>query len=116
MRAPLPLGHVQLPWFRDLESGRMCGTVPSIAQPSDDRAVGNSHAFTCGLESRGNCFTCGQSVGERRSLPGSRVLECNGLDLTAEDCVSLLELIEGDVQLFDNCLGLIGDDDQFDID
>jgi hypothetical protein len=50
------------------------------------------------------------------SLPWSRVLESNRLDLTAEERVLLFQAIERGVQLRDNCFCLIGDDDQFDVD
>jgi hypothetical protein len=44
------------------------------------------------------------------------VLKSDGLDPTAEKCVPLFQPIQRGVQLRDNCLGLISDDDQFDID
>ena len=53
---------------------------------------------------------------ECRSLPCSRVLESDGLDPATEKCVPFVQPIERGVQLRDNFLGLIGDDDQFDID
>ena len=53
---------------------------------------------------------------ECRPLPGSRMLESNGFDAAAEKCVLLFQLIDRGVQLCDNRLGLIGEDDQFDID
>ncbi len=53
---------------------------------------------------------------ECRSLPCSWVLESDSLDPTTEKCVPLFQPIERGVQLRDNCLGLIGNDDQFDID
>ena len=53
---------------------------------------------------------------ECRSLPCSRVLDSDCLDPTTEKCVPLVHPIERSVQLPDNCLGLISDDDQFDID
>jgi hypothetical protein len=53
---------------------------------------------------------------ERRSLPCSRVLESCGLDPATEKCVLLFQPIERGVQLHNNCVGLISDDDQLDID
>ena len=44
------------------------------------------------------------------------MLKCDGLDLTTEKCVPLVQPIKRAIQLSDNCLGLIGDDDQFNID
>jgi hypothetical protein len=44
------------------------------------------------------------------------MLESDGLDPAAEKCVLLFQAIERGVQLRDNCVCLIGDDDQFDID
>ena len=44
------------------------------------------------------------------------MLESDGLDRTTEERVPLIQLIQSGVQLGDNCLGLIGDDNQFDID
>jgi len=50
------------------------------------------------------------------SLPWSRVLEGDGLDVTAEECVPLFQAIERGVQVRDNRVGVIGDDDQFEVD
>ena len=83
---------------------------------SDDCAEGNSHALTCSPDSNTDRLTCGHCVSECRSLPFSRVLESDGLDPTTEKCVPLFQPIKRGVQLRDSCLGLIGDDDQFDID
>jgi len=80
---------------------------------SDDCAEGNSQALTCSPDSR---LTCGHRMRECRSLPCSRVLESDGLDPTTEKGVPLFQPIERGVQLRDNCLGLISDHDQFDID
>jgi hypothetical protein len=44
------------------------------------------------------------------------MLESDGLNSAIEKCVPLFQQIERDVQLRDNCPGLICDDDQFDID
>jgi hypothetical protein len=44
------------------------------------------------------------------------MLESDGLDPTTEECVPLFQPIQRGVQLRDNCIGFIGDDDQFDID
>jgi hypothetical protein len=49
-------------------------------------------------------------------LPCSRVLDSQGLDPNTEKRVFLVHPIERNVQLPDNCLGLISDDDQFDVD
>jgi hypothetical protein len=84
--------------------------------PSDDCAEGNSHALTCSPDSNSDRFTCSHSMRECRSLPCSRVLESDGLDPTTEKCVPLFQPIERGIQLRDNCLGLISDNDQFDID
>src|ERR1700733_7636708 len=83
---------------------------------SDDGAEGNRYALTCRPESTSDRLTCGDRMRERRSLPRSRVLESDGLDATAEERVPLFQAIERGVQLRDNCLGLIGDNDQFEID
>lgn len=53
---------------------------------------------------------------ERRSLPYSRVLESYGLDPAPENGVLLLQAIERGAQLHDNCVALISDDDQFEVD
>ena len=53
---------------------------------------------------------------ECRSLPCSRVLERDGLDLTTEKCVPSFQLIERGVQPGDNCVGLISDYNEFEID
>jgi hypothetical protein len=44
------------------------------------------------------------------------VLESDGLDPATEKCVHLFHPIERSVQLRDNCVGLIRDNDQFEID
>jgi len=44
------------------------------------------------------------------------VLESKGFDPTPKKGVALFPAIERGVQLRDNCCGLIGDDDQFDLD
>lgn len=44
------------------------------------------------------------------------VIDGDGLDAAAEDGVILLKPIEGRVQVCNNCLGFIGEDDQFQID
>jgi hypothetical protein len=44
------------------------------------------------------------------------MFESDGLDPTTEKCVLLFQLIKRRLQLSDDCLGLIGDDDQFHID
>jgi hypothetical protein len=44
------------------------------------------------------------------------VLESYALDPATEKCVLLLQAIERGVQLHGNCVGLISDDDQLDID
>jgi hypothetical protein len=44
------------------------------------------------------------------------MLESDSLDPTTEKCVPLFQAIKRRLQLSDDCLGLIGDDDQFDID
>jgi hypothetical protein len=44
------------------------------------------------------------------------VLESCGLDPATEKCVLLFQPIERGVQLHNNCVGLISDDDQLDID
>jgi hypothetical protein len=53
---------------------------------------------------------------ECRSVPCYRVLESGSLDPATEKCAPLFQPIERGVQLRDNCLGLIRDNDQFDID
>jgi len=53
---------------------------------------------------------------KRGSLPYPPMLERDGLDPTTENCVLLLQPIKRRLQLSDDCLGLIGDYDQFDID
>jgi hypothetical protein len=53
---------------------------------------------------------------ERGSLPYPQMLESDSLDPTTEKCVPLFQPIKRRLQLSDDCLGLIGDDDQFDID
>jgi hypothetical protein len=83
---------------------------------SDDCAEGNSHALTCGPDSNSDRLTCGHRMRECRSLPCSRVLESDGLDATTEKCMPLFQAIECGVQLHDNCVCLISDDNQFDID
>src|SRR5947209_6605700 len=88
----------------------------SKAVTSDDGAEGNSHAVACSPESNGGGLACGQRMRECGSLPCSRVVESDGLDLTAEECVLLFQAIERGVQLRDNCVCVIGDDDQFEID
>ena len=44
------------------------------------------------------------------------MLESDSLDPTTEKCVLLFQPIKRGLQLSDDCLGLIGNDDQFDID
>jgi hypothetical protein len=44
------------------------------------------------------------------------MLERDGCDPTTEKCVLLFQPIKCRLQLSDNCLGLIVNDDQFDID
>ena len=44
------------------------------------------------------------------------MLERDGLDPTTEKCVLLFHAIKRRLQLGDDCLGLIVEDDQFDID
>ena len=61
---------------------------------SDDGAEGNGEALTCNLDCICDRLTCGQCVRECRSLPWSRVIESDGLDLTAEECVLLFQVIE----------------------
>lgn len=80
---------------------------------SDDGSEGDSQA---GLDSSRGRLTCGQGVRECRSPPWSRVIESDGLDFTAEECVLLVQAIECGVQVRDNCVCLVGDDDEFDID
>jgi hypothetical protein len=53
---------------------------------------------------------------ERRSLPFSGVLDSDGFNPTAEKRVLLFQPIERGVQVLDNGLGLISEDDQFDVD
>jgi hypothetical protein len=88
----------------------------SKTETSDDGAEGDSHAPTCNPDSTCDRLTCGQRMRECRSLPWSRVLESDGLDLTAEECVLPFHAIERGVQFRDNRVRLIGDDDQFYID
>jgi hypothetical protein len=45
-----------------------------------------------------------------------QMLESDSLDPTTEKCVLLFQPIKRGLQLSDDCLGLIGNDDQFDID
>jgi hypothetical protein len=44
------------------------------------------------------------------------VIDGDGFDASAEDGVILLKPIEGRVQVCNNCLGFIGEDDEFQID
>jgi hypothetical protein len=44
------------------------------------------------------------------------MIDSDGLDPTTEKRMLLLQSIQRSVQPLDNCLGLIGDDGQFDID
>ena len=88
----------------------------SKTETSDDGAKGNSHAPTCNLDRICDRLTCGLCMRECGSLPWSRVLEGDGLDVTAEDCVLLFQAIERGVQVRDNPVGVIGDDDQFEVD
>jgi len=53
---------------------------------------------------------------ERGSLLFSQMLESDRLDPATEKCVLLFQPIKSCLQLSDNCLGLIGGDDQFNID
>src|SRR5271163_2012241 len=66
---------------------------------SDDRAEGNRHAVTCGLESTSDRPTGGDRVCECRLPSFSRMLESDGLDPTTEKCVALFQPIECGVQL-----------------
>ena len=52
---------------------------------------------------------------ECRSISCSRVLESYALDPTTKKCPLLFQPVERGVQLRDDCVGLIGKDDQFDI-
>jgi hypothetical protein len=85
---------------------------------SDDGAKGNRHAVPCTAESSSGGLACGQRMRECRSLlcscMCSGVLEGDGLDPATEEFVALFQPIG--VQLRDNCLGLIGDDYEFDVD
>jgi len=83
---------------------------------SDDCAEGNSHAFTRRPDSIRDRLPCGYRVRQCRSFSCSPMLESDGLDPATEKCVLLFQPIECGVQLRDNCLRLIGDHDQFDID
>jgi hypothetical protein len=83
---------------------------------SDDCAEGDSHALTCSPDSNRDRLPCGQGMRECRSPLGSRMFESDGFDRTTEKCVALFQPIQRAVQLRDNCLALISDDDEFDID
>jgi hypothetical protein len=78
----------------------------SKAVTSDDDAEGNSHAVACSPESNGGGLACGQRMREGGSLTWSQVLDSDGLDPTAEECVLLLQAVERGVQLRDNCVRL----------
>ena len=82
----------------------------------DDCTQGNSHAVTCSPDSTSDGLTRGQCMRECRSFPCSPMLDRDGLDPTAEKRVLLFQPIQRRVQVRDNCLSLISDDDQFDID
>jgi hypothetical protein len=84
--------------------------------PSDDCAESNIDALTGGSDSNGDLPACGDGMRQCRSLPYSRVLESYDLDPATEKGVPLFQPIERGVQIRDNRVGLIGDDDQFDVD
>jgi hypothetical protein len=82
----------------------------------DDCTQGNSHAVTCSPDNTSDGLTRGHCMRECRSLPCSPVPDRDGLDATTEKRVLLFQPIQCRVQVRDNCLSLISDDDQFDID
>ena len=98
---------------KDLKSPSVTGKARATL---DNRAEGNSQALACSPDGTGDRLACRYGVRECRSLPFSAVLESDRLDPTAEKCVLLFQPIKRGIQLRDNCLGLIGDHDQFDID
>lgn len=94
-----------------------CGSQNELRIPeSDDFAERVGDFFAGRFDGAGRCFARGDGVLERRSLLCSGVFDWIGLDFSTEDCVSFFEPVEREVQLFDYCLGLVFDDDQFHVD
>jgi hypothetical protein len=83
---------------------------------SDNCAERSSYTpTTCGSDSCRGGLTRDQRVRERRPFSCSPVVNSDGLDSTIEYRVSFIQLVERGVQVRDDCLGIIGYDDQFDI-
>jgi hypothetical protein len=81
----------------------------------DDCAQGNTHALTCSPDSTGDRLARSHHMRHCRSLPCSG---CSTATLSIPPPKSVCfssSRSRGSVQPLDNCLGLIGDDDQLDL-
>jgi hypothetical protein len=87
-----------------------------MAATSDDFAERSSYLFAGHPDSSDCCFSCGHGVHEGGFSPRSGVLNRDGLNASAEDGVACFQLIERGVQLGNHSFGVVGENDQLEID
>ena len=83
---------------------------------SDNFPKRASHLVACQPEGTGCGLSGGPGVHQRGLLSRFTVLNGDGLDASAEDCVPLFEFVECGGQLDDHGFGVVGENDQFQVD
>ena len=80
----------------------------------DNCAEGGLHAVACDLKSIHRGAARGEGVSESGPSAFAGVLEGDGLDVAAEECMGLVNMVESGVELRDDGVGFVGSYDDFD--